>query len=480
MLRKIFGHSVLYTIANHLPLIANIIILPIITPFLTKFDYGIYGLTYAYLGGFSAFSLLGIHVLLQNSFFKIKKQYKQIWSKYLGILFIWRIIYSIIILIVFHFIFHNKVGDNIDLFLLLIIIPILFFDLTKTLGTRYCQYEEKHQWVYISSLIASFFAITTSFICIYYLRLGYLGFLISAAVSAFIQFIFYFFLVHIKLKILPNFNIDIRFLKETLKTSLPVIPHSFFGYLLNSSDRLVLDFNKISLQQIGGYNLAYNFSNYFESFNNSMNSVLSPIYFKCFALEDQNKSKNLVNSLTVLWFTFLLIMSLLLCIWCKEIFNFLYKNPDFDGVYVYVPFILVGMMYRPFYVCCVDKNIFLEKTKNILLVSGGGGTINLVLNLIFVPFYGIEAVLYTTFFSYLYIGFSGFYIRSLKNNIDFAYNPIIFIIIILSTLLFGVLIRDAALLFKVSLTVIIFIFMILLYRFKISKFIKDVNQENLL
>ena len=59
MLRKIFGHSVLYTIANHLPLIANIIILPIITPFLTKFDYGIYGLTYAYLGGFSAFFFAG-------------------------------------------------------------------------------------------------------------------------------------------------------------------------------------------------------------------------------------------------------------------------------------------------------------------------------------------------------------------------------------------------------------------------------------
>ena len=102
------------------------------------------------------------------------------------------------------------------IFLLLIIIPILFFDLTKTLGTRYCQYEEKHQYVYISSLIASFFAITTSFICIYYLRLGYLGFLISAAVSAFIQFIF-IFLVHIKLKILPNFNIGIRFLKRDLK-----------------------------------------------------------------------------------------------------------------------------------------------------------------------------------------------------------------------------------------------------------------------
>ena len=78
MLKKIFGHSILYTIANHLPLVANIIILPIITPYLTKIDYGIYGLTYAYLGGLSAFSLLGIHVLLQNSYFKINRDYKEL------------------------------------------------------------------------------------------------------------------------------------------------------------------------------------------------------------------------------------------------------------------------------------------------------------------------------------------------------------------------------------------------------------------
>ncbi len=480
MLKKIFGHSILYTIANHLPLVANIIILPIITPYLTKIDYGIYGLTYAYLGGLSAFSLLGIQVLLQNSYFKINRDYKKLWSKYLGMLLIWRVFYSIIVLILFYFLFYDKVGVNIKLFLGLIIVPILFFDLSKTMGTRYCQYEEKHQYVYISSLIASLFAITTSFICIYYFRLGYLGFLIAAAFSGFIQFIFYFFLVHVKLKILPNFNFDVRFIKDTLKTSLPVIPHNFFGYLLTSSDRLVLDINKVSLDRIGGYNLAYNFSNYFESFNNSMNSVLSPIYFKCFALEDQNKSKKFVSSLTILWFIFLLISCLLLCIWCKEIFNFLYQNPDFDGIYVYVPFILVGMMYRPFYVSCVDKNIFLEKTKNILLISGGGGLINLILNLMFVPFFGIEAVLYTTFFSYLYMGFSGFYIKSLKKNIDFQYSPIIFIIIIILTLFFGVLVRDADLFFKISLTLIIFLFIFLFFKFQISRFIKEINKENLL
>lgn len=480
MLKKIFGHSILYTIANHLPLVANIIILPLITPYLTKMDYGIYGLTYAYLGGLSAFSLLGIHVLLQNSFFKIKKDYKELWSKYLGILLIWRIIYSLIVLLLFYYLFRHKVGTDIKLFLILIIVPILFFEISNSMGIRYCQFQGKHQYVYISSFVASVFTISTSFVSIYYFKLGYLGFLISSSVSGLIQFLFYFSLIHLKIGIIPNFKFTKKFLLDSLKVSIPVIPHSFSNYLLNTSDRLVLDLNNLSLNNIGGYNLAYNFSNYFGSFNNSMNSILSPIYFRCFALKDEFKSKKFVNTITILWFTFILISCLIISIWCKEIFSFLYRNPEFDYIYHYVPYLLAGMMYRPFYVACVDKNIFLEKTKNILLVSGFGGFVNLVLNLMFIPFYGIEAALYTTFLSYLYMGFSGFYIQSLKKNIDFNYSPIIFILIIILALVFGIFVRDVNFFVKLLFTALIILCSILLYKFKLISFVKELNKENLI
>lgn len=480
MIKKIFGHSSLYTIANHLPLFANIIILPIITPYLTKYDYGIYGLTFAYLGGLSAFSMLGIQVLLQNSFFKKNEFYKELWAKYYGILIIWRLIYSATALLLFYFLFMEKIGDDLFLYLILVFVPVLFFDLTKTIGTRYCQYEGKHQYVYITSFIATVFTVFTSFICIYYFRLGYLGFLIASVVSGFIQFLFYFFLIHFKLMIIPNFSFSKKFVFDTLRVSLPIIPHSFSGYLLNTSDRLVLDINNISLNNIGRYNLAYNFSNYFGSFNNSMNSVLSPLYFKLFALKDQAKSKKLVNSLTILWFMFLWILCSLISIWCKEILTFLYRNPDFNDIYQYVPFLLVGMIYRPFYVACVDKNIFLEKTKSILFISVGGGGINLILNLILIPIYGLEAALYTTFLSYLYMGFAGFYIQSLKKNVDFNYSPILFIIIICLTLFLGLLITDANLKIKISLTIFIIFALIIIYKYKLSSFMKDLNKENLI
>ena len=480
MLKKIFGHSFLYTIANQIPLLANLIILPIVTPFLTREDYGIYGLLLAYLGAFTAFSTIGIDVLFQNTYFKNKINYIKYWKKYFGILLIWRTIYATILTIILYFLFRNKVNDNITIVLVLVIIPILFFELTKTLGTRYCQYEGKHQYVYINSFVASIFAITASFISIYYFKLGYLGWLISALVSGFIQFIFFTYLIHFKLKIIPNFNNSISFIKKILKISLPIIPHNYSSYLLESSDRVVLDLNKTPIAEIGSYNIAYSFSNYFGTFNNTLNTILSPIYFKCFGLKNKKISVDLVNNITILWFSFILISSLFICLWCKEIFQFLYRNSDLYSAYEYVPFIIIGLLYRPFYVACVDKNIYLENTKSVLKISVGGGILNLILNLVFIPFYGIKAALFSTLISYLYMGFSGFYFKDIKANIDFKYNPLIFITIILLAFFLSLKLLNLDVFYKFIISLIIIVLTGIIYLIKGKQIINELNKENIL
>jgi O-antigen/teichoic acid export membrane protein len=136
------------------------------------------------------------------------------------------------------------------------------------------------------------------------------------------------------------------------------------------------------------------------------------------------------------------------------------------------------MIYRPFYVVSVVKSIFLEQTKSILKISLGGSLINITLNLIFVPLFGIKAALISTFTSYLYLGFSGFYFSDLKDNIDFKYNPIWFLIIILITLFLSVLILDLNIYIKLILSLIIFIASALAFFFKGKNLIRQLNSEN--
>lgn len=78
------------------------------------------------------------------------------------------------------------------------------------------------------------------------------------------------------------------------------------------------------------------------------------------------------------------------------------------------------------------------------------------------------------------MGFSGFYIPSLKKNINFKYKPYLFIVIILMSLFLGIYIVDANFLIKTVLTVSIFFSSFIIYKYKLRIFIKELNNENLL
>ncbi len=436
MLKFILGNSILYTFANYLPLLANIIILPIITPYLTTFDYGIYGLVFAYISGLSFLSDLGLTVLFQNSYFKTNENYKELWSKYLGLRLIGNTIYSIILIVVLYFSLNNKVNSGVLVEILLLIgIPVLFFEVTKSIGIRWCQYSGNHRKVHIATFTGAIISLTSTYYCIYHLRMGYLGWFVSNLVTNFFLFIYYSKIIYIDLKVIPKFFLDLPFVKKSLKVSLPLVPHSFSGYLINTSDRVMLDCFKVNINSIGNYNLAYSYSNYFQSFNNSMGTVLTPIYLS--RLEKKNEDKS-VAILIISWMILSVFISFNLCLWSREIFAFLYRNASLNSVYPYCIFILMGMNYFPMYSAAILKLIYLEQTKTILRISVIGGVINILLNILLINAYGIKATVFSSFISYLYMGFSGFFISSIRKHISFNYRPLFWLslIIVLSILVF--------------------------------------------
>jgi len=79
MIKKLFSHSLIYGLAPQISKIAGIFALPIITKDLTDIDFGIWGTTMAYFGSLQALLLLGLTVVISNSFFKMPSQYKWLW-----------------------------------------------------------------------------------------------------------------------------------------------------------------------------------------------------------------------------------------------------------------------------------------------------------------------------------------------------------------------------------------------------------------
>ncbi|PKP46454.1 MAG: hypothetical protein CVT95_06975 [Bacteroidetes bacterium HGW-Bacteroidetes-12] len=62
MLKKLFSHSFLYAVGPQIPRFANLLVLPIITQYLTSLDYGVYGTLLAYTGLMQGLKSLGFDV----------------------------------------------------------------------------------------------------------------------------------------------------------------------------------------------------------------------------------------------------------------------------------------------------------------------------------------------------------------------------------------------------------------------------------
>jgi O-antigen/teichoic acid export membrane protein len=309
--------------------------------------------------------------------------------------------------------------------------------------------------------------------------MGFYGWFVSAFAAKMFEFIYYAYLVHIKEGIKHGFKLDFKFIGNRLKVALPLIPTKYTNYLINNSDRAVLDIyrglgSKISLSHIGLYNIAYSFANYFSLFNNSVNSVVSPIYFKLFAKNDANAS-SLIRHLTLIWFFFVLGAGFILSLWLKEIMMYLYPKPEFSTAYNYSILIIMSLCYRPFMVASIDRAIYNEKTGTILKITLAGGLLNVALNFAIIPFWGIQGAVITSFITYLYIGFAGFYMKEVKKYITESYRPLLIITLLVLTSALAFTLRDIFWQHKLLVSTGVIILYYVLYRVKAKAWIQSLE-----
>lgn len=478
MLGSIFKNSVIYTVANQIPMFANLVLLPFMSEFLNKHDYVVYGLVLAWIGAVSVLGNLGFIVLFQNSFFKDKVGFKEDWKRYLGFLAIYRIFYGALVTALLYAVFRDEVPlEQLPWFLFLIVAPVIFFDMTRTVGMRLCQFRHQHRLVHISTVVTGIITVSVTFLTIYVYEMHYFGWFIAQFVGNAFQFLYFAHFLYYKEKILPTFNVDIPFLRRSLKVALPMMPSMYAHYLLNSSDRVIMDLYKTNEGDVGMYNVAYGFATYFNTFNGQVNTVVSPIYFDMYAKNDE-RAKYIVRNLTYLWLGFTLCGAFFLSLWSREIFGFLYaRNTDgLQEAYKYSVFIFMAFTYRPMFVASMDRAVFLEKTRTILALTTAAGLLNVAINLSLVPSMGINAAILSTFVCYLFLGFSGFYVKEIKQYIELNYHPTLILLLIIAVSGIAWLSMDLAVTYKIGVTFILILLAAMAYVFKGKEMIALLNQ----
>lgn len=394
-IRKVLANSIWFGIVPKLATLVNVLILPIITPFLTAYDYGIWGIISAYVSIIISVSTLGLNFHLTNSFYEYKNKYTLLWGRILYLLLIGSVLCSVILFACLMVALSEIPTLKRFYVVLLCVFPVLF-SANSLIANHIFVLKNTPKPLVLRLLLASFAGILILFISVYYLKLGYIGFVLNAAISSVISFGLFIKPLWLKERIYPIVETNIERVKHLLKLSYPIIPHTLGLMLLSSSSRIVLSIYNISIDEIGLFTNGYMIGDYIIIITAAISTALTP------QIQEAYRTCNYLRYRILYYFCQIMALSLifLFAIWMPEIYKLLIRNEQLQEAGYIASYICFANAVYPFYVF-VSTIIFIKKdTKKILYLVFIPGVLNILICLLFVPLFGYKVAIFSSMIAY--------------------------------------------------------------------------------
>lgn len=425
MLKKLFSHTIIYGLAPQITLLVNFILLPFITPHLTAVDFGVSGILTSYTMAISVLGTLGLRVVLVNAFYKSRNHYKWGWRQVYGFLNLWNLLFAVIIGTVAYIAVPEEAVENRWMIVILNALPFIIFGQTSTIGMLYYQLKQKPVQIAVRTLV---FGLLMAFLDLYfitYLGMGYMGWFWSIFIATILRNASYYIPLVTKTNIKPIYNFKWRYIKQTLKVALPTIPHFYAGYLMSSSDQLIMDKLGVGVSNIGKFNAANTFGKLMDGFSVAAGYAIGPLMNERFTKKDDASVKYLIFILQIVFYS----VTFNLSIWLNVVFGIMLKNETLSVMYPLGIILIMAQNYRPMYFGSNAKLMFAEKTNVLWKLTLTAAIINIVLTLLLIPIFGFQATAYCTYIGFLYMGYAGFYYKTYREISKEKYYPLLWMTI---------------------------------------------------
>ncbi len=280
-------------------------------------------------------------------------------------------------------------------------------------------------------------------------------------------------------KIYPNIKWKIlkKHIAYILKFTLPLIPFSLSGFILNFFDLFMI--NSESNANAGLYAFAYKIGLLLIGLNQALHNAASPNFYKW-----RNKGeKGLIKGQEKSIIKFVTIGASFLILFASDLGNILAQKEAYKASLSLIPIIVLGLFFNSIYSFFSRSIFYSKKTIYISIITILAGILNIVLNSIYIPIYGYEAAAYTTVVSYLFLALLGAFcsITLLKNTPPPLYNIVVctlYLFIILGCQYFiSERMEESIQSLSVKIVVFIILFLIL-FGGKVSLLFKDQDENN--
>ena len=373
-----------FVFKNLLPLL----ILPLLTRYLTVEDFGLYALSLFY-GIFGAGVInLGLLGIFERNFFELNPLDRK------NILFtiLIFVIMNMFILLLITYSYAEKISIHIfqesqinDLLIWALIFQS-FKSFNQYFFTYFKNYENARAFTYLS-IFESIISLPTGVLFVIYLDNSAFGFILGQALGVMTVFLASFIYLFYPFK----YNFVIPLLKAQLKLSLPLTPRLFFGLINSQFDRYMLGLLS-SVGGVGLYDIGQKIANTSFTFMTTIQNVFAPQVYKRFFSEDIKIKKSIGAYLNIFLYICILV--------CMLVGNFSY-----EFLYLFLPeefheaapiISVLSLLYGFYFFGKQPQLIYAKKTGLISIISLATIGLNIGFNIPMIYFFGVMGAAWAT------------------------------------------------------------------------------------
>ncbi len=375
--------------------LSGMVLLPVITKLLGPKDYGVWVQLKGTINLIIPFILLGLPSAIVR-FLAAEKNKEKIREGVYSVLFF--VFFISLAAALFLTIFSEPIADFFQtspVLVKIISLIIILECLNLVIIDALVAFQELKKY----SLLSIFQTIGEILFVIYSILFGYglLGAVLSLVFIRLAVFSILFIYIFKKIGIkVPNFSP----MKKYLAFSLPILSYVISYWVVASSDRYLINLF-FGVVFVGYYASAYAIGSIINFFIYPLTFVLSSVLPKLFDEKRMDETKNLLKYSVKYFLSITIPAAFGLSVLSHQLLSIFSTREIADNAYFVTPFVAASILLYGLSNFFGNNLVLAKKTKVTGVIWAFSAILNLVLNLIFIPLFGIVAAAFTTFLAYL-------------------------------------------------------------------------------
>ena len=401
-IRELFRHTIVYGLGDMSRRLVGFLLIPIYTGYLIPAEYGEFQLSMMFISFTSLIYMLGIN----TAFFRFyldegdPVSRKRIFTSSFVFVLAIDIVLSAALLLFKERIAFLLLGDPNRHFIITLCVIALVAQSLETFPILILRAENRSSFFLVMVLVQLAATLSSSAWLIVKTGMGSEGALLGLVLGYLVVFVV---LLPVTLKnLLPAFSAAT--VRKLLAFGLPFIPSMLSLTIVNISDQYIIRYFR-GLEETGLYALSYKIGMAVNLFVTAFRMAWIPFIFQV----GKTPAAREKFTISFTYFSsFLILVFLLLSIYIDELYN-LAVAPEFMRSKGLVPIIALSYVFFGLHTAFIVGIYLKNKTVLLPVICGASALLNLLLNIILVPRFGMTVAAWTTLISFFLMAYLTYY-----------------------------------------------------------------------